>query len=133
MRDGEKAGHPLWSGEVLAWRCESPRSCAPPYVWVALPSHLHPLCLSFLLCRAGSTADPPAVCLKEGHGGKALQEGGLHRPHPFVTVICIPSLWQRRMGERVLGDGWDVAGAGEGLPWGCLSIIWAWSSRPVGP
>lgn len=133
MGNGEKAGNPLWSGEVLAWRCGSPCSCVPPYIWVALPSHLHPQFPP--LQRAGSTADPLAVSLKEGHGGKAVQEGGLHKLHPSATVICVPSLWQRDTGAgggQVLGDGWDLAGAGEGLHWGCLSIVWAWSLRPVG-
>ena len=29
MGDGEKAGYPLWSGEVLAWRCGHTLLCAP--------------------------------------------------------------------------------------------------------
>lgn len=34
--------------------------CPPLHMWVALPSHLRPLCLSFLLCNVG----PPQALLQ---------------------------------------------------------------------
>ena len=58
-----------------------------PHIWVTLPSHLHPLCLSFLLCNVG----PPQALLQRVQAGvteaKRSRREPSTCPHSFVTVI----------------------------------------------
>lgn len=58
-----------------------------PHIWVALPSHLRPLCLSFLLCNVG----PPQALLQRVQArvteAKRSKREPSTRSHSFVTVI----------------------------------------------
>lgn len=96
MGDGEKAGNPLWSRRGTGLE-----------VWVTMlpvcPTHLGGLAHAPPssvppLQRAGSTADPLAVSLKEGHGGRAVQEEASTSSTHLSLLFAFPSLWQRDTG-----------------------------------
>lgn len=138
MGDGEKAGYPLWSGEVLAWRCGHMLLCAPLHLGGLAPPSSLP---QFPPLQSGVHSRPSCSVSERGSRRQSAPGG---RP-PQAPPICHCylhsfSLAERDMGERVDGDGWDLAGAGQGLHLLSLELEasgpltpGAWFLLPLGP